>query len=115
MEYSIDEYEASRFCKKCGSRLELVSTGKRRAPTRDSGDGVFIYNVGLATEIGKMLHEQFSTKAGYFEGHVMPEYIMPDIDPGSRERTLYYTYVLAVDYQTDAHKLWRNSRKLLTK
>lgn len=110
LEYSIDEYEASRFCRECGSRLELVSTGGSRASADSSVDGVFIYNVELATEIGKILHEQFSTKTGYFEGHVMPEYIQPDIDPGSKEMALYYTYILAVDYQTDAHKLWRNSR-----
>ena len=110
IEYSIDEYETGRFCRKCGSRLELVLTGKSRNAGKGSGNGVFSYDVELATEIGKVLHEQFSTKTGYFEGHVMPEYIMPDIEPGSREMALYYTYVLALDYQTDAHKLWRNSR-----
>lgn len=109
-EYSIDEYEDGRFCRKCGSRLKLVSTGKSMHTQKGTGDGVFDYDVGLVTKIGKVLHEQFSTKTGYFEGHVMPEYIMPDVEHGSREMALYYTYVLAVDYQTDAHKLWRNSR-----
>ena len=109
-EYSIDEYEDGRFCRKCGSRLQLVSTGKSRNAGKDTGNGVFIYNFELATKIGNILHDQFSNKKGYFEGHVMPEYIMPDIESGSKEMALYYTYVLAVDYQTDAHKLWRNSR-----
>jgi len=45
----------------------------------------------------------------------MPEYILPPVDEGSRELALYYTYVIAVDYQTDAQKLWRNARRLYTK
>ena len=108
-EHSLEEYEGSRFCRECGSILEFVSSpGKKKRGT--SGEGVFEFNTELATEIGSILHEQFSTKTGYFEGHIMPEYIMPDIEQGSRELALYYTYVLALDYQTDAHKLWRNSR-----
>ena len=101
--------ETVRFCNKCGTLLNRVFMGTNRQKST-SKKGIFDYDVELATEIGKVLHEQFSTKTGYFEGHVMPEYIMPDIEPGSREMALYYTYVLAVDYQTDAHRLWRRSR-----
>ena len=106
-EYPIED-ESHRFCSKCGSLLDRIPSRKSRGKVSD--DSVFEYNTELATEIGSILHEQFSTKTMYFEGHVMPEYIMPDIEPGSRELALYYTYILAVDYQTDAHRLWRNSR-----
>ena len=74
LEYSIDEYEASRFCRECGSRLELISTGDGRISDDDSGNDVFNYNVELATEIGKVLHEQFSTKTEYFEGRAREDY-----------------------------------------
>jgi endonuclease III len=41
----------------------------------------------------------------------MPEYNLPrNLTPGSREHALYMTYVISVDYMTDAEKLWRNSR-----
>jgi len=86
----------------------MAPSGK--SPQRTKKDGSFEYNVELATEIGTILHDQFSTKTGYFKDHVMPEYIMPDIELGSQELALYYTYVLSVDYQTDAHRLWSRSR-----
>ena len=71
-----------------------------------------MYDVELATSIGGILQDHFQNKTGYFEGHVMPEYIQPPIDERSRELALYYTFVIAVDYQTDAHKLWRNAKRL---
>ena len=115
-EYTIQEYENDRFCRNCGSLLkpDMSDTDRRRKHTMNGQkrDDLFLYDIELATSIGEILHRQFQNKIGYFEGHVMPEYIMPPINEGSKELALYYTYVIAVDYQTDAHKLWRNARRL---
>ena len=114
IEYSLEDYEESRFCRKCGSILKL-QTEPRKATEKTDGrvflDNNFEYDIPLAKSIGEILHEQFQNKTGYFEGHVMPEYIKPPIAEGSRELALYYTYIISVDYQTDAHKLWMNSRE----
>ncbi|MCW3988807.1 MAG: hypothetical protein NWE88_01880 [Candidatus Bathyarchaeota archaeon] len=113
IEYTVDEYQKDRFCKNCGAHLKLVTSPiVRKADFEGENDDRFMYDTILATSIGRVLHDQFQNKTGYFEGHVMPEYIPPSIDEGSRELALYYTFVIAVDYQTDAHKLWRNARRL---
>ena len=115
-EYTVQEYEKNRFCENCGSLLNLeTSQTIREVDFNGQHDDLFMYDFELATSIGGMLHDQFHNKRGYFEGHVMPEYILPPVDEGSRELALYYTFVIAVDYQTDAHKLWRNARRLYPK
>jgi hypothetical protein len=115
-EYTVQEYQTDRFCENCGSLLKLeTSPIQRDSEFKGRRDDLFMYDVELATSIGGILNDQFSNKTGYFEGHVMPEYILPPVDEGSRELALYYTYVIAVDYQTDAHKLWRNARSLYPK
>lgn len=112
-EYTVEEYQKDRFCGSCGSLLKLVTSPVVRESTFEGGqDGLFMYDIRLATSLGEILNDQFQNKTGYFEGHVMPEYIQPPIDEGSRELALYYTFVIAVDYHTDAHKLWRNARRL---
>jgi hypothetical protein len=41
----------------------------------------------------------------------MPEYQLPrNLQAGSREHALYLTYVISIDYMTDAEKLWRKAR-----
>ncbi|MBS7649342.1 hypothetical protein KEJ17_06860, partial [Candidatus Bathyarchaeota archaeon] len=41
----------------------------------------------------------------------MPEYQLPrNLLAGSREHALYLTYVISIDYMTDAAKLWRSAR-----
>ena len=41
----------------------------------------------------------------------MPEYQLPrNLQPGSREHANYLTYIISIDYMTDAEKLWRNAR-----
>jgi len=41
----------------------------------------------------------------------MPEYIVPEnLVEGSKEHACYLTFVISIDYATDAVKLWRNSR-----
>ena len=115
-EFTVKEYQKDRFCVNCGSLLQLeMSPTIRDVETTGGKDDLFMYDIELATSIGGILHDQFHNKTGYFTGHVMPEYIKPPIDAGSRELALYYTYVIAVDYQTDAHKLWRNARRLYPK
>jgi hypothetical protein len=110
--YSPDEYSESHFCRECGSLLQLCTVSLVKPVEGATRDENFIYDVELASSIGDILHTQFREKTGYFEGYIMPEYIMPDISEGSQKLALYYTYVIAVDYQTDAHKLWRNARQL---
>lgn len=41
----------------------------------------------------------------------MPEYVLPrNLKEGTREHTLFLTYVISIDYMTDAVKLWKKSR-----
>ena len=41
----------------------------------------------------------------------MPEYVLPEnLEEGSREHALFLTYVISIDYMTDAEKLWKKSR-----
>lgn len=40
----------------------------------------------------------------------MLEYRLPRNLQGSREHTLYLTYVISVDYMTDAERLWQKAR-----
>jgi len=65
-----------------------------------------------ASAIGRILLDQFYNKKGFFEDYEMPEYILPpNLVHGSKEHALYLTYVISVDYMTDAVKLWRGSRE----
>jgi len=41
----------------------------------------------------------------------MPEYRLPQsLQAGSREHALYLTYIISIDYMTDAEKLWSKAR-----
>jgi len=41
----------------------------------------------------------------------MPEYQLPrSLQAGSREHALYLTYIISIDYMTDAEKLWSKAR-----
>jgi len=65
-----------------------------------------------ASAIGRILLDQFYNKKEFFEDYEMPEYILPpNLVHGSKEHALYLTYVISVDYMTDAVKLWRGSRE----
>ena len=64
-----------------------------------------------ADKITHRLLDLFYGKKGFFEGYSMPEYILPrNLEKGSRDHALYLTYVISVDYMTDAEKLWARSR-----
>jgi len=72
----------------------------------------FTTDVERACRISKILHDQFSTRSGFFRDYQMPEYIPPaGLDRRSREYALYLTYVIAIDFQTDAVKLWKRARQ----
>ncbi len=78
-------------------------------------DGKIIIDSKRAVEIGKILHDGFERKTGFFKYTPMPEYIPPDVPEGSRELALYFTYVMALDYQTKADRLWSRSREQFNK
>ena len=41
----------------------------------------------------------------------MPEYQLPrNLKAESREHALYLTYIISIDYMTDAEKLWSKAR-----
>ena len=62
-------------------------------------------------DIANRLFDQFYGQKGFFEGYTMPEYLLPTgMIKGSREHALYLTYVISIDYMTDARKLWSNAR-----
>jgi len=64
-----------------------------------------------AVAIGKRLYDDFYSQKGFFQGYQMPEYVLPDdIVEGSKEHALYLTFVISIDYMTDAVKLWEKAR-----
>ena len=64
-----------------------------------------------AVKIAQKLLDVFYNRKGFFKDYSMPEYILPrNLVDGSKEHALYLTYVISIDYMTDAEKLWRNSR-----
>jgi len=72
----------------------------------------FNINEEKAICIAEKLLDLFYRRRGFFEGYSMPEYVLPkNLVEGSREHGLYLTYVISIDYMTDAEKLWRNSRR----
>lgn len=65
-----------------------------------------------ATKIGVVLLDQFYYNKGFFKGYKMPEYILPsNMEQGSKEHALWLTFVISIDYMTDAVKLWNRSRE----
>jgi len=72
----------------------------------------FIPDIEKASRIAKVLYSQFYTKTGFFENYEMPEYVPPEgLSRQSKEYALYLTYVISIDFQTDAVKLWDRSRE----
>jgi endonuclease III len=64
-----------------------------------------------AIKIAGRLYNQFYTRQGFFTDYSMPEYVLPrNLKQGSREHALFLTYVISIDYMTDAVKLWKRSR-----
>ena len=69
---------------------------------------------GLAIDDGKAVKIANILLSLHTEKHSlvsMPEYQLPrNLHPGSREHANYLTYIISIDYMTDAEKLWRNAR-----
>jgi endonuclease III len=64
-----------------------------------------------AIKIAGRLYNQFYNRSGFFKDYSMPEYLLPrNMKEGSREHALFFTYVISIDYMTDAVKLWKKSR-----
>jgi endonuclease III len=64
-----------------------------------------------AIKIAGRLYNQFYSRQGFFADYSMPEYVLPrNLEKGSREHALFLTYVISIDYMTDAVKLWKRSR-----
>lgn len=64
-----------------------------------------------AFKIGEKLFDQFYNHRGFFEDYSMPEYVLPrNLKEGTREHALFLTYVISIDYMTDADRLWKKSR-----
>jgi len=64
-----------------------------------------------AFKIAEKLYDQFYNRKGVFESYSMPEYILPrNLNEGSKEHALFLTYVISIDYMTDAERLWKKSR-----
>jgi len=64
-----------------------------------------------AFKIAERLLDQFYSRKGFFVDYSMPEYVLPrNLREGSREHALFLTYVISIDYMTDAEKLWKKSR-----
>ena len=64
-----------------------------------------------AIKIAGRLYNEFYNRHGFFADYSMPEYVLPrNLKEGSREHALFLTYVISIDYMTDAVKLWKRSR-----
>lgn len=78
---------------------------KRKFEVEFTVDGV------RAFKIAERLFDQFYNRKGIFADYSMPEYILPkNLEAGTREYALFLTYVISIDYMTDAVKLWERSR-----
>jgi len=64
-----------------------------------------------AFKIAERLFDQFYNHEGFFADYSMPEYVLPrNLKEGTREHALFLTYVISIDYMTDADRLWKKSR-----
>lgn len=71
----------------------------------------FAIDNSKAFKIAERLQDQFYSRKGFFAGYSMPEYVLPrNLKEGTKEHALFLTYVISIDYMTDAEKLWQRSR-----
>jgi endonuclease III len=64
-----------------------------------------------ALKIAGMLYNQFYNHQSIFEDYSMPEYVLPrNLKEGTKEHALFFTYVISIDYMTDAVRLWKRAR-----
>jgi len=71
----------------------------------------FAIDDSKASSIAERLLDQFYNRKGFFQDYTMPEYVLPrNLKEETREHALFLTYVISIDYMTDAVKLWKKSR-----
>lgn len=64
-----------------------------------------------AVKVAGKLFNEFYNRKGFFKDYSMPEYVLPrNLKEGTSEYALFLTYVISIDYMTDAEKLWKKSR-----
>lgn len=105
-EYTIEYYFKNRFCE-CGKYLERVISGNQTSG--GFSGNIFVEDIERAVKLGSVLHEDFQSRKGIFKDYVMPEYVLPNAEEGSRELALYYTYIMALDKQVNAERLWASA------
>ena len=72
----------------------------------------FISDLEKANRIAEVLHDQFRNRTGFFKNYQMPEYDRPrGLSKESNAYALYLTYVISIDFQTDAVNLWNRSKE----
>lgn len=100
-EVEVDAVDKDAAYEKASSKIRSVLDALR----------IFKGKCELREPRGAVMKNKHTGKEEFFEGYSMPEYISPrNLSEGSKEQALYLTYVISVDYMTDAEKLWRNSR-----
>jgi hypothetical protein len=63
----------------------------------------FAIDYQKALKIAERLFDQFYKHNGFFAEYSMPEYILPrNLNEGTKEHALFLTYVISIDYMTDA-------------
>jgi len=68
----------------------------------------FEFDEGKAINIARILLDLIEQKHQLVS---MPEYRLPrNLQAGTREHALYLTYIISIDYMTDAEKLWQKAR-----
>ena len=83
----------------------------RLSPMKRKFEVEFSVDYSKAFKIGRRLLDQFYNRKGFFADYSMPEYVLPrNLKKGTREHALFLTYVISIDYMTDAEKLWKRSR-----
>ncbi len=64
-----------------------------------------------AIKIAGKLFTEFYNHIGFFKDYSMPEYVSPrSLQEATREHALFLTYVVSIDYMTDAERLWKKAR-----
>lgn len=62
--------------------------------------------------IAEKLYDDFYNHKGFFKDYQMPEYVLPrNLNSESKEYACYLTFIISIDYGTDANRLWRKARE----
>ena len=93
------------------SRVDMPDTALKVDEMTKVEESGLVHDIEKAQKIGRILYELFRTRSGFFKKYEMPEYVLPEtVKEGSVEHACYLTYIVSIDYQTDAVKLWQKAR-----